>query len=54
MINFKVKRIMLPYDFSANADKALNHAAFITSLLKADLYIYLIRVYDERKLFQEK
>src|ERR1043165_9114546 len=39
MINFKVKRIMLPYDFSANADKALGHAAFMTSLLKADLYI---------------
>jgi nucleotide-binding universal stress UspA family protein len=39
MINFKVKRIMLPYDFSANADKALAHAAFITNILKADLYI---------------
>lgn len=39
MINFKIKRIMLPYDFSANADKALGHAAFMSSLLKADLYI---------------
>jgi len=39
MINFKVKRVMLPYDFSANADKALSHAAFISSLLKAELYV---------------
>jgi nucleotide-binding universal stress UspA family protein len=39
MINFKVKRIMLPYDFSANADKALSHAAFMTTLFKAELYI---------------
>jgi nucleotide-binding universal stress UspA family protein len=30
---------MLPYDFSANADKALSHAAFISSLLRADLYV---------------
>lgn len=39
MINFKVKRIMLPYDFSANADKALGHAAFLSSIIRADLYV---------------
>jgi nucleotide-binding universal stress UspA family protein len=39
MINFKVKKIMVPYDFSANANKAISHAAFIASLQKADLYI---------------
>jgi len=39
MINFKAKKILVPYDFSANADKALTHAAFIASFQKADLYI---------------
>lgn len=48
MINFKVKRIMLPYDFSANADKAVSHAAFIASLLKADLY--LVHVINKSEL----
>ncbi|MDZ4665593.1 MAG: universal stress protein [Bacteroidota bacterium] len=48
MINFKVKRIMLPYDFSANANKAVSHAAFIASLLKADLY--LVHVINKSEL----
>lgn len=48
MINFKAKRIMLPYDFSANANKAVSHAAFIASLLKADLY--LVHVINKSEL----
>jgi len=48
MINFKVKRVMLPYDFSANADKALSHAAFMSALLKAD--IYLVHVINKSEL----
>lgn len=48
MINFKAKRIMLPYDFSANADKALSHAAFMSALLKAD--IYLVHVISKSEL----
>lgn len=39
MINYKIKNILVPYDFSANAEKAISHAAFIASLQKADLYI---------------
>lgn len=39
MIKFNPKRILMPYDFSKNADKALSHAAFMSSLLKCDLYI---------------
>jgi nucleotide-binding universal stress UspA family protein len=39
MIKFNVKKVMVPYDFSANADKAISHAAFIASMQKADLYV---------------
>jgi nucleotide-binding universal stress UspA family protein len=39
MIKFNPKRILMPYDFSKNADKALSHAAFMASLLKCDLYL---------------
>lgn len=39
MIKFKLKKILVPYDFSANADKAISHAAFMASFLKADLYV---------------
>ncbi|MGE0567260.1 MAG: universal stress protein [Bacteroidia bacterium] len=39
MIKYKVKKIMVPYDFSANADKAISHAAFIASMQKADLFL---------------
>lgn len=39
MIKFNPKRILMPYDFSKNADKALSHAAFMSSLLKCDLYL---------------
>lgn len=39
MIKFKPKKIMVPYDFSANADKAISHAALIASLTKGDLYL---------------
>lgn len=39
MIKFKGKKIMVPFDFSANAEKALSHAALIASLQKGDLYI---------------
>lgn len=39
MIKFNPKRILMPYDFSKNADKALSHAAFMSSLLKSDLYL---------------
>jgi nucleotide-binding universal stress UspA family protein len=39
MIKYNVKKIMVPYDFSANAEKAITHAAFIASIQKADLYI---------------
>lgn len=39
MIKFNSKKILLPYDFSKNADKALNHAAFMAALLKSDLYL---------------
>lgn len=39
MIKFNPKRILMPYDFSKNADKALGHAAFTASLLKCDLYL---------------
>jgi nucleotide-binding universal stress UspA family protein len=39
MITFNPKRILMPYDFSKNADKALSHAAFMCSLLKCDLYL---------------
>ncbi len=48
MINFKVKKIMVPYDFSANAEKAISHAAFIASILKADLY--LVHVINKSEL----
>lgn len=48
MINFKVKKIMVPYDFSANADKAISHAAFIASMVKADLY--LVHVINKSEL----
>ena len=39
MIKFNSKKILLPYDFSKNADKALNHAAFMAAFLKGDLYL---------------
>jgi len=39
MIKFNPKRLLMPYDFSKNADKALSHAAFMASLLKCDLYL---------------
>lgn len=39
MIKFNSKKILLPYDFSKNADKALNHAAFMAALLKSELYL---------------
>lgn len=39
MINFNYKRILLPYDFSKNADKAINHAAFMAAFFKSDLYL---------------
>ncbi|MBL7902793.1 MAG: universal stress protein [Bacteroidia bacterium] len=39
MIKFNPKRILMPYDFSKNADKALSHAAFMSSLLKCELYL---------------
>ncbi len=39
MIKYKVKKVMVPYDFSANADKAISHAAIIASLNKSDLYL---------------
>ena len=48
MINFKVKKIMVPYDFSANAEKAISHAAFIASIQKADLY--LVHVINKSEL----
>lgn len=48
MINFKIKKIMVPYDFSANADKAISHAAFIAAMVKADLY--LVHVINKSEL----
>ncbi|MFO0355872.1 MAG: universal stress protein [Sphingobacteriaceae bacterium] len=48
MINFKVKKIMVPYDFSANAEKAISHAAFIASIQKAVLY--LVHVINKSEL----
>ena len=48
MINYKVKKIMVPYDFSANAEKAISHAAFIASIQKADLY--LVHVINKSEL----
>lgn len=48
MINFNVKKIAVPYDFSANAEKAISHAAFMASFLKADLY--LIHVIKKNEL----
>jgi len=48
MINFKIKRIMVPYDFSANADKAISHAAFVASMVKADLC--LVHVINKSEL----
>ncbi|HQQ94069.1 MAG TPA: universal stress protein [Bacteroidia bacterium] len=39
MIKFNPRRILMPYDFSKNADKALSHAAFMCALLKCDLYL---------------
>ncbi len=39
MIKFNPKRILMPHDFSKNADKALSHAAFMCSLLKCELYL---------------
>ena len=39
MIKFNPKRILVPYDFSKNADKALSHATFMAKFLKCDLYL---------------
>lgn len=39
MIKFSSKKILLPYDFSKNADKALSNAAFMAAFLKSDLYL---------------
>lgn len=38
----------MPYDFSANAEKAISHAAFIASIQKADLY--LVHVINKSEL----
>jgi len=48
MIQYKVKRVMVPYDFSANADKAISHAAMIASLNKSELH--LIHVINRSEL----
>lgn len=47
MIKFKTKKILVPYDFSKNADYALKHAAFIASKTKGEIYLVYIKKKSE-------
>jgi nucleotide-binding universal stress UspA family protein len=47
MIKFKAKKILVPYDFSKNADYALKHAAFIASYNKGDVYLLYVKKKSE-------
>ena len=36
---FQIKKILIPYDFSATAELALEHAVFMAKLHKADIVL---------------
>jgi nucleotide-binding universal stress UspA family protein len=52
MKKFNPKKILVPYDFSKTADLALNKAAYISSVTKADIYLVNVnKVNDLYDLF---